>query len=105
MQPPPLRRCRFTASDGGTLAIQDNDVPRAEIVAVVGLAGLSRDGSKIPGVTRGATLAVLVITWRRPRTFFEATPGRSITFGELLVAPVRISQITYGKNCPGDVID
>ena len=55
MQPLPLRGCGFTASDRGTLAIQDNDVPRAEIVTVVGLAGLSGGGSKIPRVTRGAT--------------------------------------------------
>src|SRR5205807_851245 len=94
MQPLPLRRCRVTASDGSALAIQDNDVPRAEIIAVVGPAGLSGGSFKIPRVTRGAILVVLVIARRGPCTFLEATPGRAIAFGKLLVAAVRIGQIT-----------
>src|SRR5260370_26110359 len=90
---------RPTAANFSALAVQRNNVPLPEIVAVICSLRITRNRTPIARVTRRAAGTVFVIPRRRAGEIFEASPGRSITVGELLVASIWISQIASRKNC------
>jgi hypothetical protein len=60
-------------------------VPRAEIVTVVSLFGVTSGCAEIADVAGCSVTVILVISGSGPGAIFEAGPGGSVAFGELFV--------------------
>src|SRR5216683_1985953 len=103
-QPFILGRTGFAATDVLALAVQHDDVPGTEFVAVV--AGLRVAGSraKIIEVRRGARGTKFVVAGRRTRAGFRATP-RFVVAGEIFLAAVGVGKIADGHDSAGDFVE
>jgi len=97
-----LRRTGFAAADILAFAIQYDDVPSAEFVAVV--AGLWVTGSeaKIVEVRRGARSMKLVVAGSRAGARFHAAPSLVVTC-EIFFAAIRVGEITDGHDGARDL--
>src|SRR5688572_8817246 len=69
-------------------AVQRNDVPIAEVVAVVSPAGRTRVGAEVGIVWGGARRVVLVVPRRRTRARLVPAPGRLIAVREVGSGPI-----------------
>src|SRR5438105_3426039 len=65
------------------VAVEDNDVPGAEVVAVPTLPDLAGGGPEVVEVAGGVGRAVLVVAGRRPDPVLVAAPGRVVAGGEV----------------------
>src|SRR5262249_22964590 len=83
-QPSFLGRTRFAASDLEALAIQRNDVPRADIKAVIRRVWGSGGGSKIVEIAGSSLRVMLMVAGCRAGARFIAAPGLLIA-AELLL--------------------
>jgi len=105
-QPLQLRRSGIAPFHVFAFTIQGDNMPRTEIVAVIGCPGISRSHSKIPDVPRRAPVALIfVVSWRRASAFLEASPGGTVTIGKLLVGPIGIGKIANGENRTRNFVD
>ena len=99
-----LRACSAT-SDLRTFAVQYDDVPLAEIVAVVGFVGIAGGSTEIMRVSGRPAATVLVIPRCGTRTSFVSPPSWVVTFREIFLAPIRIRQISGGENRSWNLVE
>src|SRR5207249_7850612 len=80
---PDLLRRADSGRNECAVAVQRDDVPRAEVVAVVALTGRACSGAEVVEVTRGrGARVVLVVSDGRIRARLMATP-RGVIAGEV----------------------
>src|SRR6266516_1105540 len=79
-----------TATHLRAVRVQRDEVPRADVVAVVTLRGIARNGSKVLVVARGARGAVVVVPRHRPGQGFDPTPRGVVGADELRECPVLV---------------
>src|SRR3984893_442736 len=84
-----FRGACFAADGILALAIQHNDVPRAEFVAVVAGLGVAGSGAKILEVRCGARGMKLMIASRRTRAGFHPAPSLVVAL-EVFLGAVRV---------------
>src|SRR4051794_10960427 len=82
-QPPALRR----AGADGNGAIERDEVPCAQVEAVIATARRTGAFPEIPEISRGVARPVIVISRGGPCAFQMASPCRAITLLELLRRP------------------
>src|SRR3989442_9225430 len=102
-----LRPGSATAEARGTaVCVEYNDVPRAEVIAVITLAFRPRSGSPVLKV-RGGSLrgSVLVIAQRRARPPLEAPPSRIVAVLKVAPAPRFVRQVAGGKDYARNLLD
>src|SRR5579872_3453611 len=94
-QPPLLRRAFLAAAHIRALAVQGNNVPPAQVKTVVALAGLPCAVPEILEIAGRPCGVIFVVSRRRAGTRFMPSPGLVITFAEVSLAAIRISQIAH----------
>src|SRR5215475_3128595 len=99
-----LARADFATADFGALAIENDDVPGAEIVAVIAVVWITGSCAEILEVIRCPLLMEFVIAGRWTSAAFHAAP-RLVVAHEIFFAAVGISEITCGKNGAGDLFE
>src|SRR5580700_3453046 len=104
-QPLLLSRSGSTAAHVGAFAVQNNNVPPGQIVAVVALPRIARSGSKVVDVPGCTVIVVLVVSGSRARTIFESPPSRPVAFRKLLIAAIWIRQVSGSEYCAWNVLD
>src|SRR4029077_959356 len=87
-----------------TFAIQHNNVPSAEFVAVVAGLWVTGSGAKVDKVRRGAGSVKLVVAGSRAGAGFHAAPSLVVAT-EILLAAIRISKITDGHDRAGNLYE
>src|SRR6185295_2563177 len=75
-QPLELRRAGSAAANIGAVRVEDDDVPGAELVAVIAPGPLAGGGTEIIEVTGGARRSILVIARRRAQQRAQPSPRR-----------------------------
>src|SRR5882762_551353 len=105
LQPLSLRRAGIAPAHLIAFAVDDNDVPRPKIVAVVALLRIARRLAKIARVPGCPIAVIFVIPNRRPGAILKSAPGRPIAIGELVVGTVRIREVTHGKYHSRNLVD
>src|SRR6267154_195596 len=103
-QPFFLGRTGFTAADILAFAIQHNDVPGSQFVAVVAGLWVTGGGAKIVEVRGGAGSMKFVIAGGRPGTGFCATPSLVVT-DEILLAAIRIGEVADSHDGAGELVE
>src|SRR5437899_6354241 len=91
-QPFFLGRTGFTTADILAFAIQHNDVPRSQFVAVIPGLWITGSSAKIIEVRGGASSMKFVIAGRRPCAKFCAAPSLVIT-DEILFRAIWIGEV------------
>src|SRR5207244_4920079 len=102
LEPRFLRRAQGRGHVRG-VAVEDDDVPGAEIVAVIALGGVSRGGTEvaeIPG-RRGARV-VVVVPRPRIRARLVAAPARVVAVLVVGRGAVRIGAVAEREHGPRD---
>src|SRR5713226_8312189 len=103
-QPFFLGRTRFTATDILAFAIQHNDVPGSQFVAVVAGLWVTGSGAKIVEIRCPASGMKLVIAYCGAGARFYATPGLVVA-DEILLAAIRIGEIADGHDGAGELVE
>ncbi len=96
-----LRRARLAAAGSIAIAVDDHNVPGAQIVAVVALPGLAGRRAEISKITGGVLYAVLVVAKCGARARLVAAPGLLVTVGEVAVGPAGVNNISKVNTVPG----
>ncbi len=104
-QPLHLWRIRATSADFRTGAVDDDDVPRTTVVAVIALARLARVRTKVAEVGGTASGQVLVVAGCRTCARLEASPTGVVAVGELGSGAGVVDVIAKGKDGAGDLVD
>src|SRR5580698_10616943 len=101
-QPFLLTRSRVAAANFSAFAIQHDDVPRAEIVAVIALLWITGCSPEIIEIRSRATRMEFVIAhcWLRAGSY--TTPGFVVAIVELFLCAGRISVVADGEDLAGD---
>lgn len=105
--PEPLRllgSCIATA-DLRALAIQRDNVPLTQIVAVVLLVRIARRGAEVVDVTGRADAVVFMISRCRPRTVFKSSPGGAVAVSEVLIGSAGIGKVTDSEHSSWNFVD
>src|SRR5690606_3453026 len=87
------------------LAVQRDDVPGAEVVAVVSLARLAGVLAEVLEVRRRARRAVVVVAGDRPRALAVPSPGRVVALRELLRRAARVRVVAEREDGAGDRVE
>ena len=87
------------------ICVQRDDVPGAEVVAVVSLALASRLFTPILKICRSCGVAILVISRHGPRAGLKLSPCRVVTILKFGGSPFFVCKISSGKDCPRDVLE
>src|SRR3989442_9371129 len=103
-QPFFLRRTGVTTADILAFAIQHNDVPRSQFVAVVSGLWVTGSGAKIIEVRGGAGGAKFMVAGRRSCAGFYAAP-RFIVANKIFLAAFRIGEVADGHDGTGELIE
>src|SRR5215467_5574773 len=90
-----LTRAGVTAADFGALAVENDDVPGAEIVAVIAVVWIAGGGAEVLEVVRCAFLMKFVIAWGGACAAFHAAPG-FVVANEIVFAAVGIGEVAGG---------
>ena len=88
-----LRRARAAAADGRAVRVERDQVPAAEIEAVVALRRIARCGAEVLVVARRSRGLVLVVPGRRTGDPLHASPGRVVRRAELRERPVLVLDV------------
>src|SRR4029077_1785974 len=110
LEPRLLGRARG-GRDEGVVAVEHDDVPGAEVVAVVSLARISSDGAGVAGaevteVTGGRSARVVVVVPRdRIGPGLVTAPRRIVAIRVIGGRAVREGGIADRKHGPGDVVE
>src|SRR5215472_5548360 len=99
-----LRRTGLAAADVFAFAVQNDDVPRAEVVAVVAGLGIACEDAKIFKVRCCTGDVKFMIAGRGTRPRSGAPPGLVVAL-EILLAAVRISEIAHGHDGSGNLVE
>src|SRR2546426_6027350 len=76
----------------GDLAVQRDDVPRAEVVTVVALGGITRGRAEVAEVAGRVVAHVVVIAGNRPGAGLVAAPSRGVAVRVVATRPARRSE-------------
>src|SRR3981189_2045769 len=101
-QPFFLGRTGFATADVLALAVQHDDVPRSEFVAVVASLRVTGGGSEIVEIGCRTSGMKLVIARCGPGARFYAAPGLVVA-GEIFLAAVRIGEVADSHYSAGDL--
>ncbi len=104
-QPLLLGRSRVAAADLRAVAVDHDQVPLAEVVAVVALRGIAGRRAEVVEVAAGVRRAVLVVADDRARARLEAAPGRAVAVGELPGRAVFVGVVAEREDRPVDVLE
>ncbi len=105
LQPLSLRGSGTAAANLGTIAVEDNDVPAANVIAVIPLAGITRCCTKvaeIAGSYRRRIVFIIADCGMGPG--FMTTPGGFITVVIVSSRTIGIGIIPNGVHCAWDII-
>src|SRR3989304_2246493 len=86
------------AADLGALAVEGDEVPGPQVVAVVTLAGITGGGAEVAEVAGRAGGVVFVVAGHRKRTGLAGAPGRVVAIGELAGGPVGVDVVAQGHD-------
>src|SRR6476469_10180143 len=89
-QPLLLRRALLAAADVGALGVERDDVPCAQVIAVVPLVGVSRPGTEVGEVAPGFRRTVLVVAWHGKGHALDLAPPRPVEADYLFQRPPRV---------------
>src|SRR5690242_12183457 len=103
-QPLFLRRARLAAADVFAFAIQNDNVPGSEFVAVVTGLGVARGGAKIIKVRRGAGRMKFVIARGGASAGLYAAPGLVVT-REIFLAAIGIGEVAGNHYRTGNLFE
>src|SRR5215218_2692743 len=98
LQPSDLRRGGITTVDLLTIAVQGDDVPLAEVVAVVAFAWIAGGTSEVVEVSPRSCLHIVVIAGDGFGAVFLLAPGGLVTVGEVCRRSSRVGVITQGED-------
>ena len=87
------------------IAVQDHDVPRAEVVAVVARLPVARRRTEVVEVRRGARRPVVVISEGRARAGPMASPRRSVALAELGERPGLVGVVSEREDRAVDPVE
>src|SRR5450432_310941 len=104
-EPLALGRVGVAPSDLVAFAVDDDDVPGSEIVAVVALFRVAGGGAKIARIAGSAVAVVFVIADSGPCAILEPPPGGTVTIRELLVGTIRIGEVADGEDGAWNLVD
>src|SRR6266436_659434 len=107
LQPGVLRRACVAApqAPGAAIRIQHDDVPNAQIIAVVALTRRPGLRTPIAEIARCRRFHILVVSESRLYPVFEASPGWVIAIPEIFRTSFFVSQIARCKDCPWNLFD
>jgi hypothetical protein len=98
--PEPLRLgvARLATVDSPAVAVQDDDVPGAEVVAVVvAVVGAASRAEEIPVALR-VLRGLIMVSGRGLRLILEFSPRGPVALSELLGSPMLVSQVAEGRD-------
>src|SRR5713226_9554290 len=101
-QPFFLGRTRFTATDILAFAIQHNNVPGSQFVAIVAGLWVTGSGAKIIEIRCPASGMKLVIAYCGAGARFYATPGLVVA-DKILFRAIGIGEVASGEDCARDL--
>jgi len=90
-EPLSLTRTGFAAADFLALAVQDNDMPGAKLIAVIAVLGVSGGGTETVEIRSRAGGMKFVIAGSGAGARFYAAPGLVVAVIELFLRTIRIS--------------
>src|SRR5438093_12884886 len=98
---------RELSGSGGDVhpTVQGNDVPRAEVVAVVALPGLACGAPEVGEVGSGAGRVVVVNAGCGTRARLVTAPGRVVAVREVAHRPVGIGVVPGRENRAVDAVE
>src|SRR5438552_9718955 len=102
-QPRFLGRSRATAADEDAVAVQRDDVPAAEVVAVPTLRGIPGNRAPVAEVAAWALIAVVMVPWGWTCSGLELAPARLVARGELSRGAVFVGEVAERGDRPGDL--
>src|SRR5439155_16163157 len=106
-EPLPLRgprRHRDVGAGGAAAAVEHDDVPVAQVVAVVALAGLPRGSREVVEIAGGIGRVVFVVAGRRLGAGLVPAPVRMIAVCVFRAGPALVYIVANGKHGAGDVV-
>jgi hypothetical protein len=98
--PEPLRLgvVRLATVDSPAVAVQHDDMPGAEVVAVVvAIVGAASRAEEIPIALR-VLRGLIVVSRRGLRLVLELSPRGAVALFELLGSPILVGQVTEGRD-------
>jgi hypothetical protein len=97
-EPLSLRVASLATIDSPAVAVQDDDVPGAEVVAVVvAVVGATSLAEEIPVALR-VLRGLIMVSGRGLRLILELSPRGSVALSELLGSPMLVSQVAEGRD-------
>src|SRR5215467_12339597 len=103
-KPALLRRTCFAAADVFAFTVQNDDVPRAEIVAVVAGLGIASENAEIVEVGRCTCCVEFMIARCRPGARSCTAPGFVVAL-EIFFRAVRVSEVARGEDRTRNLIE
>src|SRR5439155_6769907 len=82
----------------GDLAVQRDDMPRAKVVTVVALGGITRRGTEVAEVAGRVVTHIVVIPGDRAGARLVAAPGGRVAVGVVATGPVRIRVVAQREH-------
>src|SRR4026207_860721 len=79
-------------------------MPGSQIIGIVTLARVASDCAKVVVVAGGVGSMVVVVARRGTRAILVASPGGTITIGELGRRTIRVDVVSQGENRAGNII-
>ena len=87
------------------LAVERDDVPVAQVVAVVALGWIARDSAEVTEVAWRGTVRVLVVTGYGPGTRLVTPPRGVVPLGVVGAGAHRVGVVTEGEHRAGDAVE
>lgn len=88
----------FAAADVLALAVQRDDVPSAEFIAVIVLRWIARGGAEIIEIGTASGGMKFVVAGSRARARFECAPGFVVTVGKFFGSAIREGKVAEGRD-------
>jgi hypothetical protein len=104
-EPLALRIGLVATADLIAQAVEDHDVPVAQLVAVVALARLTSSGAEVGEVGARARGVVVMVAGRGTCPRLICSPSRVVAVRELLTSPVGVGVVAGGEHGSGNAID
>src|SRR3990170_150058 len=105
LKPLSLRRTGATAADLGTVTVENDDMPTAEVIAVIAFCRVSRSCTKVIEIAGGSWSKVFIIADCGMGAGLMAAPGGFITVVEAISRAAWVGIIPHGIHCARDIIE
>src|SRR5687767_9407343 len=103
-QPLFLRRPGLATANRYTIAVNYNDVPTAQIIAVIAGRWITPRRAEVTKISGGIQGRVVMVARRRTRPREMTPPGGVVAIRKLARRPEVVHIIPQGENCAGDSI-